>query len=162
MTGLILLAMLGSVNGTIMIGSRIAFAMARHGDCFRSAGQLHGRFGTPTVALWLQALISLALILLVPNLDALIDYTSGAMLITGTLTVLSVLVLRRKQPRMERPYKTLAYPWPPILYAASSILVLLVVIADGDSSVLVAIGWFAAALAFHRAFMRGPASSPAP
>jgi APA family basic amino acid/polyamine antiporter len=154
MTGLILLAMLGSVNGTTMIGSRIAFAMARQGDCFKSAGQLHPRYGTPTVALWLQAIISLALIAAVPDLDALIEYTSGAMLITGTLTVLSVMRLRRRLPEQDRPYRTSAYPWPPLLYALSSILVLIVVVLDGDPSVLVAVGWFAAALAFHRWFRR--------
>ena len=57
---------------------------------------------TPHVALWLQALIAIALIAI--NLDQLIDYTSSAMLITGTLTVLSVIVLRRKQPDTPRPY----------------------------------------------------------
>jgi len=153
--GLILLAMVGSLNGTVLIGSRIAYAMAQRGDCFRSAGRLHPVHGTPHVALWLQAAISLALLASPFNLDQLIDYTTSAMLITGTLTVLAVMVLRRKQPDTPRPYKTTAYPLPAIGYALSSALVLGLVIIDRDPSVLVAVGWFAGALGFW-ALRKGP------
>lgn len=149
-TSLILLAMLGSLNGTTMIGSRIAFAMARKGDCFSACGRLDSRFGTPAVALWLQAGLSLLLLAAVPDLDALIDYTSSAMLITGTLTVMAVVVLRKRDPELPRPYKVLAYPWPPILYGVSSLAVLLIVVLDRDPSVLVAVAWFAGALAWYR------------
>jgi APA family basic amino acid/polyamine antiporter len=68
-------------------------------------------------------------------------------LITGTLTVMSVVVLRRKQPDAPRPYKVTAYPWPAIGYALSSVLVLALVVINRDASVLVAVGWFAGALA---------------
>ena len=156
---LILLAMLGSLIGTVMIGSRIAFAMARKGDCFASAGKLDKRFGTPVCALWLQAFLAVMLLITVPKLDALIEYTSGAMLITGTLTVLSVIVLRKKLPALKRPYRVLAFPWPPIVYAVSSVLVLLLVIMDGDLSVLLAVLWFAAALGWYR-FRRSKTSPP--
>ena len=158
-TSLILLAMVGSLNGTTMIGSRIAFAMARKGDCFAAAGKLDRRFGTPTVALWLQAGISLLLLICVPHLDALIDYTSSAMLITGTLTVMAVVVLRRQLPKLERPYRVLAYPWPPFFYAVSSLAVLLIVVLDRDPSVIVAVAWFALAWAWYR-FRRGGAAAP--
>jgi APA family basic amino acid/polyamine antiporter len=147
---LILLAMIGSLNGTVLIGSRIAYAMAGRGDCVAAAGRLHPRHGTPHVALWLQAAIAVVLIFSPFNLDQLINYTSSAMLITGTLTVLSVMILRRRQPELRRPYKTWLYPWPPVLYAVSSLLVLVVLAQQGDLSVWIAAGWFAAALLFHR------------
>ena len=149
-TLLILFAMMGSLNGTVMIGSRIAFAMARKGDCFKPAGKLNERYGTPTVALWMQAGIAVLLLVTVPALDELINYTSSAMLITGTLTVLSVIVLRRALPEIERPYRVLAFPGPPVAYAVSSVAVLALVIADADWSVLIAVGWFAGALAWYR------------
>ncbi|HLT39941.1 MAG TPA: amino acid permease, partial [Enhygromyxa sp.] len=114
--------------------------------CVAIAGKLHPRHGTPHVALWLQCLIALALIASPFNLDQLIDYTSSAMLITGTLTVLSVMVLRRKQPDAPRPYRTTGYPLPAIGYALSSALVLVLVVIDRDPSVLVAVAWFAGAL----------------
>jgi APA family basic amino acid/polyamine antiporter len=148
-TGLILLAMLGSLNGTVLTGSRIAHAMAKKGDCWEAAGTLHARFQTPTVALWLQAGIAMALLFTGSHLDQLIAYTSSAMLITGTLTVLSVVVLRRRMPSAERPYRTWLYPLPPVLYAGSSLLVLVLVAAQGDPSVWVAALWFGGALAVY-------------
>ena len=148
---LIFLAMLGSLNGTVLIGSRIAYAMAQRGDCIRAAGRLHPRHATPHVALWLQAAIALALIASPFDLDQLINYTSSAMLITGTLTVLAVVVLRRREPDTPRPYGATAYPLPALLYALSSALVLVLVCFDRDPSVLVAVAWFVGALLVWRA-----------
>jgi APA family basic amino acid/polyamine antiporter len=162
-TGLIVLAMVGSLNGSVLTGSRIAYAMGRQGDCAPAAGTLHPRFSTPAVALWMQCGIALALLffdlaLFGDGLDTLIAYTSSAMLITGTLTVLAVVQLRRRQPELARPYKTWAYPLPPVLYAVSSLLVLVILAHQGDPSVWIAFGWFAAALLFYR--LRSPSSQP--
>ncbi len=152
-TTLILLAMLGSINGTVLTGSRIAFAMAEGGDCVESAARLHPRFGTPVVALWGQA--GLALLLIATQTFAqLMDYASCAMLITGTLTVLSVIVLRRRLPKLERPYKLHLFPVAPVLYAISSFVVVVVLLMDLDPSVFLSIGWFALALLFHAVVLR--------
>jgi APA family basic amino acid/polyamine antiporter len=149
-TALILLAMFGSMNGTVMTGSRIAWAMARKGHCPAAAGTIHARFGTPVAALWLQAGLSLLLLATGRHLGELIDYTSSAMLITGTLTVLSVVVLRRRMRRAARPYRTWVFPLPPLLYAASSLLVLGMLVVDGEASVWAAIAWFVLAWMVHR------------
>jgi APA family basic amino acid/polyamine antiporter len=142
----IFLAMLGTLNGAVLIGSRIAYAMAQRGDCVAIAGELHPRHGTPHVALWLQTAITLVLILSPFDLNQLVDYTSTAMLISGTLTVMSVMVLRRKMPDTPRPYKVTGYPLPAIGYALSSVAVLVLVMINRDPSVLVAVAWFAGAL----------------
>lgn len=152
-TTLIVLAMLGSINGTVLTGSRIAFAMARHGHCPASAGQLHARFRTPVVALWLQAAWSIVLVLS-QGFEQLMNYTSAAMLITGTLTVMAVLVLRRKLPDTTRPYRTWGYPVTPILYAVSSLVVLTVLASKLDPSLFLAAVWFLGALVVHHLFMR--------
>lgn len=157
-TILIGLAMIGSINGSVLTGSRIAYAMARHGDFPRVAGRLHPRFGTPGVALWLQAAWSIVLILL-QTFEQLVDYASAAMLITGTLTVMAVMVLRRNEPAMPRPYRTWGYPWTPLAYAVSSVSVLVWIAIRGLESdahsrhahaVGLAVMWFALALLFHR------------
>ena len=155
MTLLILLAMIGSLNGTAMIGGRIGYAMAQRGDCPADIGHLHPRHNTPHLALWLQALIAVALIASPFNLDQLINYTSSAMLITGTLTVLTLVVLRRKMPSEPRPYKATLHPLPVLGYTISSVVVLFLVVLDRDPSVLVAVGWFAAALLVWRLRERG-------
>ena len=145
---LIVLAMLGSINGTILTGSRIAFAMAQHGHCIGAAGRLHPKRRTPVVALWMQAGWAVFLIA-TQSFEELVNYTSAAMLITGTLTVMAVVVLRRKMPDAERPYRTWGYPIAPLAYAASSILVLALLASDLDPSVFLSGGWFLLALGFH-------------
>ncbi len=147
-TTLILMAMLGSINGTVITGSRIAFAMAQDGQCIPAAGKL-GRFGTPGAALWMQAGWTCVL-MLSQRFEALVNYTSAAMLVTGTMTVMAVLVLRRKMPDMHRPYRTWGYPVTPLLYAGSSVFVLVMLAKDLDVSVFLALAWFGAAWVFHR------------
>jgi APA family basic amino acid/polyamine antiporter len=158
-TTLIVLAMLGSINGTVLTGSRIAYAMARHGHCPEPAGTLHPRFRTPVVALWLQAAWSIVLVLS-HGFEQLMNYTSAAMLITGTLTVLAVIVLRRKLPDTTRPYRTWGYPVTPILYAASSMMVLCVLASQLDPSLFLGAVWFVGALVVHHVFMRKRVAVP--
>ena len=74
--------------------------------------------------------------------------------ITGTLTVVAVFVLRRKLPKLPRPYRTWGYPITPALYVVSSVAVLAVLAHKGDASVFAGVGWFVLALAFHRFVMR--------
>ncbi len=158
-TTLIVLAMLGSINGTVLTGSRIAYAMARHGHCPPSAGKLHERYRTPVVALWMQAAWSVVLVLS-QSFEQLMNYTSAAMLITGTLTVLAVIVLRRKMPDTTRPYRTWGYPVTPILYATSSVVVLCVLASKLDPSLFLGAVWFLGALAVHHFFMRKRSPGP--
>src|SRR5690606_16147393 len=107
---------------------------------------------------WLQAAWSIVLILL-QTFEQLVDYASAAMLITGTLTVMAVMVLRRNEPAMPRPYRTWGYPWTPLAYAVSSVSVLVWIAIRGLESdahsrhahaVGLAVMWFALALLFHR------------
>lgn len=158
-TTLIVLAMLGSINGTVLTGSRIAYAMARHGHCIAPAGRLHARFRTPVAALWLQAAWSLVLVL-TQSFEQLMNYTSAAMLITGTLTVMAVMVLRRKLPDTTRPYRTWGYPVTPVLYAASSLVVLAVLASNLDPSLFLGAGWFLGALAVHHVFLSKRRAAP--
>jgi APA family basic amino acid/polyamine antiporter len=148
-TILIAVAILGSINGTVLTGSRVAFAMARSGHCPRSAGILDRRYGTPVVALWAQAGLSIAL-MGSQRFEQLIEYTAAAMLVTGTLTVMAVVVLRRKLADQPRPYRTWGYPVTPLVYAGSSVVVLLALVEDLDPSVFLALVWFAGALVVHR------------
>ncbi len=152
-TASILLGMLGSLNGTILTGSRIAQAMAHDGQCIHAAQRTSPRFGTPTVALWLQAAWSLLLIF-THSFEDLLKYAAAAMLITGTLTVLAVVKLRRTLPDIERPYRTWGYPFTPALYAISSVVVLLVLLVERDPSVFLGAAWFALAWGFHRVVLR--------
>ena len=158
-TVLIVLAMFGSINGTVLTGSRIGYAMAKHGHCVKPAGVLHAKYRTPVFALWMQAAIGIVLVA-TQSFEQLINYTVAAMLVTGTLTVLAVVILRRKLPDTVRPYRTWGYPLPPMVYAISSALVFAVLTAkafsdtgERDLTVPLTLAWFVAALVVHRIFL---------
>ncbi len=148
----ILCCMLGSLNGTILTGSRISFAMAQSGHCIAPAGRVDTKYGTPVVALWLQAAWTI-LLMYTHGFEQLIDYASAAMLITGTMTVVAVFVLRRKMRDVPRPYRTWGYPFTPALYVLSSLAVLAVLLWNGDASVFLAVAWFVGAWLIHRVFL---------
>jgi APA family basic amino acid/polyamine antiporter len=154
MTTMILLAMLGSINSSVMTGSRVGYAMAEQGHFPRSGFRLHPRFGTPVVALWTQTGLAIGLITM-QGFEALMRYTSCAMLISGSLTVYSVVRLRKRLPELHRPYRVGFYPWVPLGYIGSSLFVLAVLVAQLDVSVFMAVGWFALALLVHRLVVRG-------
>ena len=148
-TTMILLAMLGSINGSVMTGSRIGYAMAEQGHFPPQGARLHARFGTPVVSLWMQAGLAVGLIAL-QGFEQLMSYASCAMLISGSLTVYSVVRLRKRMPDRPRPYKVAFYPWVPYAYIGSSLFVLAVLVAHWDISVFMAAGWFGLALLLHR------------
>lgn len=150
---LIAVAVLGTLNGTMLSGSRIAQAMAARGDFPRFAARAHARTGTPSAALWIQTGLTLALVA-VGEAQALLAYTTSAMLLSGVLMVLAVIVLRRRAPGLARPFRVPLYPLPPLLFVAANTSVLAILAARGDASVLAALAWFALALIAHRVWRR--------
>lgn len=148
-TLLIAVAMLGSLNGIVLTGSRIAWAMAHDGEFPRSGARLHARFGSPVVSLWAQAAWTIVL-MAIGGVDELIAYASAAMLATGSMTALAVFVLRRREPDLPRPYRTLGYPVTPALFILSSVAVLAILGWKHDPSVLVTVGWVIVAFGVYR------------
>lgn len=114
-TLMIALALVGSLNGTILTGARIGMAMARDGAISRVVGGLHPRFRTPAPALWLQASIA-AVLILTGTFDALLELTGIAMLLMGSMTVLALFALRHRAPDAPRPWRALGYPVLPAIY----------------------------------------------
>ncbi len=110
----IMISTFGCVNGMILMGARLYYAMARDGLFFKSVGELSHR-GVPTAGLVLQGFWSVLLVFS-GTYSELLDYVIFAALLFYVLTVAGLFVLRRTQPSAERPYKALGYPWVPALY----------------------------------------------
>lgn len=162
MTVLLLLAMLGTLNGTILIGSRIAVVMAARGEAPAIATTLNRR-RTPVVALWLQTALSVLLVSFGQHVETLLNYTTSAMLLTGSLVVLSMLALRRRGVADGTwTYRVPAFPLAPALYVGSSVAVLAFVFAErGIREGVVAI-WFVGCLVGHRVFLQRRRGTTAP
>lgn len=121
----------GALNCNMMLGPRIAFAMARDGIFWRPLAHVHPRFRTPAVSIVAQAGMSCGLVIvgtyLLVNVSSLrnvdlfnlfTDFVVYSANIFYALCVLGVYILRYKHPEWERPYRTWGYPIVPALYLA--------------------------------------------
>jgi APA family basic amino acid/polyamine antiporter len=122
----VLVSTFGCVNGLVMTGSRVYYAMAQDGLFFKACGRVDPKTHVPVVSLWVQCAWGCALTLSGSYSD-LLDYVIFAVLLFYILTIAGLFVLRRTKPEMERPYKAIGYPALPAIYivAASAIEVLL-------------------------------------
>jgi len=123
----IIVSTFGITNVFIMTGPRVYYVMARESMFLPVASRLHPRFGTPHYSILLQSVWASAL-LLTNSYGQLLQYVTFGDWIFFGLTALSLLVLRRKMPAIERPYRTWGYPLVPLLFAAISAAVVLNVI----------------------------------
>jgi len=115
---LVCISALGAVNGLIFTGARISYAMGEDHRLFRALGHWDPRTGTPVWALAVQGLIALCLILVFGGYIDAVLYTAAAVYAFYLGTSLSVVVLRFKEPGVERPYKVTGYPVTPLIFSA--------------------------------------------
>jgi len=114
MAALIMVSTFGCLNGIILAGGRVYYAMAQDGYFLPVAGRLN-RYGVPAWALALQAIIAV-LLTLSGNYVQLLDYVMFAVMLFYLLTIAGLFVLRVREPELERPYRAWGYPWVPGLY----------------------------------------------
>ena len=111
----ILISTFGCNNGLILSGARVYYAMARDGLFFHTVGKVDPRHHTPKTALWVQALWT-SLLALSGSYSQLLDYVIFAAVLFYFLTAIALFRLRHLKPEVERPYRTVGYPWMPALY----------------------------------------------
>jgi len=114
-SALVLLSALGAVNGLILTGARISYAMGVERSLFRLLGQWSSRFGGPIWAFLVQGFLSVILVW-TGTFEALVTYTAAAAWIFFALVPLSLLILRWRDPDTPRIYRVPLYPFVPILF----------------------------------------------
>ena len=119
-----ILVIFNSLNGCVMVFPRVYYAMARDGAMVRALGTLHGNFRTPVNALLASAAISIGLVFM-RDLGGLTSLVAVSGIIFNGLTFYAVIVLRRRYPTMERPYKVWLYPY--LIWAVIAVMVGLLV-----------------------------------
>ena len=112
------LSMLVTLNGTIMSGARVPFAVARDGYFFSALAKVHPRFHTPSVAIAVQALLSILLLLVGANFRQLFSLAIFAEWLFYLIAGSSIFIFRRRDPQAERPYRMWGYPFIPIIFVA--------------------------------------------
>jgi basic amino acid/polyamine antiporter, APA family len=121
-SALILCSIFGSLNGNVLGGARVYFAMARDGLFFKSVGRIHPRFETPAVAIIVQGVWS-AILAASGSYKQLYTYVIFTGWIFYGAAVLAVIVVRRKQPQLARPYRVWGYPLLPVAFALASLVI---------------------------------------
>lgn len=114
----VMLSTFGCVNGLVLAGPRVYYAMAQDGLFFRQAGTLHPTFRTPVFGLVTQAVWAMVLCLS-GTYGNLLDYVIFASLLFYFFTTLALFRLRVTQPDLPRPVRAFGYPWLPALYMLS-------------------------------------------
>jgi APA family basic amino acid/polyamine antiporter len=115
MAGAILISTFGCVNGILLSGPRVYYAMSRDGLFFKAVGTLNEKTKAPVNSLWVQWGWT-CLLCLSGTYGDLLDYVIFAVLIFYILTIVALFVLRFTKPRAYRPYKAFGFPWLPGLY----------------------------------------------
>jgi APA family basic amino acid/polyamine antiporter len=155
----ILVSTFGCVNGLILGGGRVLFAMSRDGLFFRAAARLDPVRRTPRAALVLQGLWS-AVLAVSGSYDRLLTYVIFASLAFNALTVVGLLVLRRTRPDADRPYRTWAYPFPPLAYLAGAAFFLVYIFAGDARDACAGLGLVALGLPAYALFRARAAAQP--
>lgn len=115
MAAAIMVSTFGCLNGMILAGARVYYAMALDGLFFRQVARLDPVHHTPVVSLIVQCIWA-CLLTLTGRYSDLLDYVIFAVLLFYILTIAGLFVLRRTQPDLPRPYRAFGYPVLPLLY----------------------------------------------
>jgi len=138
----VLISIFAALNGSVLSGSRIPYAMGRDGLFFQAAGVVHPRYRTPGFAILLLCLWS-CVVVLSGWYDDLYNFVIFGSWILYLLTALSVFVLRKKMPDLVRPYRVMWYPLVPVLFVCVALALLASTIQTRPRESLAGLGFMA-------------------
>jgi len=176
----VMISVFGALNGNILAGPRILFAMGEDGLAPRPLGVVHARFHTPARAILALAFWSIALVLATallkqfpiptlttadtsidlnppvnkPLFDILTDLAMFGAVLFETLAVSSIFVLRYRLPDAERPYRCWGYPYVPAIYVVILVAIAGQMFLNHRAEALAGVGFIAIGAALYGIFLR--------
>ncbi|MEO8648331.1 MAG: amino acid permease [Acidobacteriota bacterium] len=136
-TSIALVSLLSILNSNMLSGPRILFAMARDGALSRKAAVVN-EGGTPVVALAVTAACSLPLVI-IGTFETLLAVSAFLFIVIYGISFLSVIVMRRKEPDLTRPFKAWGYPWSTLIVLLGSTAFLIAAVMNDTENSLYAI-----------------------
>lgn len=119
---IVIFAALSSANATMITGARSNYALGRDVTLFRFLGGWHERGSTPKAAFLLQGAIALGLVsfgaLARSGFEAMVAYTAPVFWMILLGTGIALIVLRRRDPNADRPFRVPFYPVTPLAFCA--------------------------------------------
>lgn len=157
-TIIILVSLAGANNCFILTSARITYAMAKDRLFFNMAGKVSKKFKSPANALALQALWS-CLLTLTGTFNQLITYVIFASWIFYGMSAGAVIILRKKQPDLKRPYLTPGYPWVPIIFILFAVLLTVNTILEAPRDAAIGTAIILSGLPFYYIWRRKPGTA---
>ena len=147
-------SMLVALNGTIMSGARIPFAVARDRYFFAALAKVHPRFHTPAVAIVVQAMLAITLLLVGASFKQLFSITIFSEWLFYMIAGSTIFTFRRREPDAPRPYRVWGYPWVPILFVGASAILLYYTFTDNARNSALGIALILAGVPIFLVFAR--------
>lgn len=123
-SALVIVSVFGSLNGSILVGPRVYFAMAKDGLFFQKVANVHPRFRTPGFSILIQAVWA-SLLTLLGTFEQILTFAMFIAIAFWIAATAAVFTLRKKRPDLPRPYKTWGYPVVPAIFIIASTGILL-------------------------------------
>jgi len=146
---LVLLSVFGTLNASVLVGPRIAFAMARDGLAPRALARPSPRTQAPVSAIVVQAVVACVLVLVLGRFPSVLDYTTFAIVLATIADVVALYVLRARRPDAPRPYRAWGYPWMPALYVAANVVIAVAMLRASPKECAVSVAIVAISLVFY-------------
>jgi amino acid transporter len=132
-SGCLMLSVFGSLNGNLLVGPRLLFAMAKDDLVPARLAAIHPKYGTPAIAMTVMTIFSCLIVIGASYLkyedkllfDAITDFSMFGALSFGALAVGSIFVVRKRYPvaTVKLAYRCPLYPITPILYIVCTLAV---------------------------------------
>jgi basic amino acid/polyamine antiporter, APA family len=132
LTLLIAISIFGAANPNMLSSPRAFYAMSQDRLVPAALQRISPRWGTPTVAIWVQAAVGVALVLFLETFGDTTDFVVFAAFLFYALTVAAVYRLRRLRPDVPRPYRCTGYPVTPALFIAVAVLFVVAMLRDEE------------------------------
>jgi amino acid transporter len=147
---MVVIAALTSANATIFTGARTNYALGRDFSALGILGRWNDRADAPVNAFIVQWAVALALVGLSiwtrEGIKSIVDYTAPVFWFFFLLVGVSLFVLRRKEPQIERPFRVPLYPAVPLIFCMTSAYLLYSSLAYTGMGALVGVAVLAAGI----------------
>jgi len=153
LSGIVIVAVLGSLAAVVMSAPRVYFAMARDGLFLPAAAAIHPRYGTPARAIMIQATLASVLVL-VGSFDTIMSYFVFVVVLFLALTVATLFVLRRRGSQ-SIVYRTPGYPVTPVIFLLLIALLLLLLGTHRPEQAILGVGVVLLGLPVYYLLFRG-------
>ncbi|MBN1938859.1 MAG: amino acid permease [Candidatus Aminicenantes bacterium] len=137
-SAVVALTIFGCLSANIFYCARVPYAMARDGLFFPTLGRLHPRKGIPVRALWAQTAVA-GVLILTGTFQRLVDYVLFGLVAFFAATGAALIVLRRKEPGRDRPYRLRLYPFIPLAFIAVNSAIFIALALEHPGQAVVAL-----------------------